>query len=158
MPNNRKPSCEADGSQQPAGEAICEDIAIQEEVTKGSVSQAISPTVSLASGGEQLTTDTQSSKFGNESCSKQPNCYKCLYRRSIPGDAHSECVHPRINDVDRMVTGFALLAGQRSSAMKRLNVTANQHGIDSGWFWWPLNFDPSWLISCDGFTEKDNAQ
>jgi hypothetical protein len=33
-----------------------------------------------------------------------------------------------------------------------LGVTGSQHGINSGWFNWPLNFDPAWLKSCNGFT------
>ena len=26
-----------------------------------------------------------------------------------------------------------------------------EHGRNKGWFLWPLNFDPVWLVSCDGF-------
>jgi hypothetical protein len=39
-------------------------------------------------------------------------------------------------------------------------VKGNQHGIDNGWFRWPLNFDPRWLISCSGFSDdpKDNKE
>ena len=61
---------------------------------------------------------------------KKPNCYKCVHRRAIPGDAHSRC-----NNVKAKVEG-------------------NRHGIRSGWFRWPFNFDPVWLISCDGFSDN----
>ena len=88
----------------------------------------------------------------------KPNCYDCVHRRSIPGDSHSQCVHPKINDVDRITTGFALLAGQRSSAMKRLNIMGSEHGIKSGWFYWPLNFDPVWLETCNGFEGKEKHE
>jgi len=64
--------------------------------------------------------------------STKPNCYECLHRRSIPGDCHSEC------------------------ANTNANVTGNPHGRASGWFFWPFNFDPIWLESCDGFTKKGN--
>ena len=57
-------------------------------------------------------------------------CYKCVHRRSISGDAHSRC-----NNVDA-------------------NVKGNVYGIRSGWFIWPLNFDPVWLEACDGFSDK----
>lgn len=58
---------------------------------------------------------------------KKPNCYHCAYRASIQGNAHSVClnIHAR--------------------------VTGKQHGIDQGWFTWPINYDPVWLLSCDGF-------
>lgn len=57
----------------------------------------------------------------------KPNCYKCKHRRDLSGDAHSKCANPRAN------------------------VRGNPHGVRGGWFFWPLNFDPTWLESCDGF-------
>lgn len=64
----------------------------------------------------------------------KPNCSKCVHRRTIPGDCHLRC-----NAVAAHVTG-------------------NEHGIRNGWFRWPLNFDPTWLLTCDGFSDnpKDN--
>ena len=59
----------------------------------------------------------------------EPNCYNCIYRHSVPGDAHSQCANPSAN------------------------VSAHQHGVNNGWFMWPFNFDPAWLINCDGFKE-----
>lgn len=58
-------------------------------------------------------------------------CYKCVHRMDIPGNAHSRC---------------------NNHAAK---VKGNPHGIRSGWFLWPLNFDPVWLESCDGFSDKE---
>lgn len=62
------------------------------------------------------------------------DCYKCVHRRNLPGDCHSRC-----NNLQASVTG-------------------NAHGIKRGWFRWPMNFDPIWLESCDGFSSdpKDN--
>ena len=62
-------------------------------------------------------------------------CYTCKYRRSIPGDCHSLC----------------------AGAIYRDQVTANEHGVRSGWFFWPFNFDPVWLESCSNYNpiEKD---
>ena len=163
MNTEKEGSCDPQSSQQ-TGDALCENIAIQKDVTKGSVSQAVSPTVSLASGGEKLKTDTQSSKFGNESCSKQPNCYECVYRGGIPGNAHSKCLHPSVVQlVDTPLFELLGMLGSRrlgdmsqqmKSAYKLLNIEGNEHGKKSGWFNWPINFDPIWLISCDGFEEK----
>lgn len=58
-----------------------------------------------------------------------PNCYKCVHRGELPGSCHSRC-----NNIEA-------------------KVTADAHGVRSGWFMWPLNFDPVWLESCDGFSD-----
>lgn len=64
----------------------------------------------------------------------KPDCYKCVHRRDLPGDSHSRC-----NNFQAKVKGDAL-------------------GIRRGWFLWPLNFDPVWMLECDGFSAdpKDN--
>jgi hypothetical protein len=64
----------------------------------------------------------------------KPNCYKCVHRRKLPGDAHSRCNN------------------------HKAKVSGNTHGIRHGWFMWPLNFDPIWLETCDSFSDnpKDN--
>lgn len=61
----------------------------------------------------------------------KPNCYKCEHRGTIPGDAHSCCTN-----------------------LKAL-VIGNNHGIANGWFIWPFNFDPTWLVSCTGYETKE---
>ena len=60
----------------------------------------------------------------------KPNCYKCVHRRELPGNAHSRC-----NNIKTKVVG-------------------NETGIRRGWFIWPFNFDPVWLMSCDGFSDN----
>jgi hypothetical protein len=60
----------------------------------------------------------------------KPDCYDCEYRRDLAGDAHSCCLN--------------LTA----------HVLGSEHGTKNGWFYWPLNFDPIWLESCDGFKKK----
>lgn len=61
-------------------------------------------------------------------------CYKCRHRGTVPGDAHSACSHPNSFNI---------------------GVKGDSHGIKSGWFLHPFNFDPTWLIACDGFEPKD---
>lgn len=86
----------------------------------------------------------------------KPNCYECKWRRPIPGNAHSECRHPKINDSDRILAPLLLAAGiQNAPTLKRLNVTGGETGIRGTWFMWPLNFDPTWLLTCDGFELKE---
>jgi len=57
-------------------------------------------------------------------------CLTCVHRRDVPGSAHSRC-----NNVSAIVKG-------------------DEHGIKKGWFTWPLDFDPVWLISCDGYSDN----
>ncbi|RKX65102.1 MAG: hypothetical protein DRP42_05335 [Tenericutes bacterium] len=60
----------------------------------------------------------------------KPNCYDCKHRRDVPGDAHSGCAN-----LDAKVEGA-------------------KHGKQMGWFMWPINFDPTWLLECDGFAPE----
>jgi hypothetical protein len=57
-------------------------------------------------------------------------CYSCIHRGTILGDAHSRC------------------------ANKSAKVKGHEIGIRGEWFMWPFNFDPVWLISCDGYQER----
>ena len=61
----------------------------------------------------------------------KPDCYECKHVRSLPGDAHKQCVN------------------------NNAKVTGNETGIRNGWFFWPFNFDPIWVIECNGFEEKE---
>jgi len=47
--------------------------------------------------------------------------------------------------------------GKPSEAIKKLNIKANPTGIRGGWFHWPGNFDPVWLLNCEGFKDKDDS-
>jgi hypothetical protein len=95
---------------------------------------------------------------------QKPDCYKCQYRADIPGNAHSQCKHPAFEGVNAALGLLATIrASQRGgpieSANKEVTVKGNQHGIRSGWFMHPLNFDPVWLEACNGFkpVEQSNA-
>lgn len=88
----------------------------------------------------------------------KPNCYKCLHRGTLPGDVHSRCRHPALGEQDDNPFGAMamMFTGQAGDVAKKLHVTAQPHGIRMGWFMWPVNFDPAWLITCDGFTPKES--
>ena len=58
-------------------------------------------------------------------------CKKCKFKKNIPGDAHVSC-----------------------SRIKTKVSNINQHGSNSGWFMFPLNFDPIWGDKCDAFVDK----
>ena len=84
------------------------------------------------------------------------NCHKCKHRRDIPGDAHSRCLHPAIGEMDSNPFGALvdMLDGRWQKAAIELNIKADPHGVREGWFMWPANFDPVWLLNCDGFEER----
>ena len=88
-------------------------------------------------------------------CTKveKPDCYNCIHRGHAVGSAHSRCDYPGTD------TGMlSLFASENRSLAVALNIRGNFHGIRNGWFLWPVNFDPTWLENCDGFTEKTNEQ
>ena len=59
---------------------------------------------------------------------EKASCYKCEYQRGIPGNCHIRC------------------------ANTTANAEGHEQGKRGGWFRWPANFDPIWLVSCDGFS------
>lgn len=81
-----------------------------------------------------------------------PNCYECKYQKAVPGDAHISCIHPKIGGDNISNQLIALLFPDKFA--KKLNIIGNEYGIKKGWFAWPVNFDPVWLESCDGFEKK----
>lgn len=59
-------------------------------------------------------------------------CYECKHRMQVPGSTHSACSNP-----DR-------------------NMTGDNHGIKNGWFFYPVNFDPTWKTKfCNNHEKKD---
>jgi len=74
------------------------------------------------------------------------DCYKCKWRRSIPGDAHSECTPGYVD-----VTTVAILA-----IAKLIPVPyEDPHGVKNGWSMWPMNFDPVWIRNCPYYKAKE---
>ncbi len=92
---------------------------------------------------------------------KKFNCYECKFRRDIAGDTHSRCAHPKVggDEDDAFMSLVSLLGGANNSeefgAYNFLKIQGHQHGIRSGWFNWPYNFDPTWLLNCDGFEKRE---
>ena len=62
--------------------------------------------------------------------SVKPNCYTCVFKGVVPGNAHISCSN------------------------WKATVTGDPYGIKNGWFIWPFLFDPTWLRSCNGHKEK----
>jgi len=75
-----------------------------------------------------------------------PSCYECQYQGHAPASHHSQCEHPKL-------AGKNII--EKLECAVDLGITGNPHGIDHGWFFWPLDFDPVWLQSCNGFAAKE---
>ena len=95
-----------------------------------------------------------------EQTSMNPNCYDCKWRGELDGDCHSCCSHPLVKPSkdDPLNAILSLLAAvgriDISVEWNPLGVKGGAHGIRKGWFCWPMNFDPVWLESCNGFEPK----
>lgn len=80
--------------------------------------------------------------------SNKPDCYQCKHRNNVPGDCHSSCSHPSMTSAD----GF--LAAITGIGNPAINATGDSHAKRMGWFSFPINYDPAWLLTCDGFEQK----
>lgn len=94
---------------------------------------------------------------------KGPNCYECTHRRNLEFSAHSQCVHPAYDGVaGPLAMLVAMLHASRrggpiEAPHQEITVKGKQHGIASGWFMHPLNYDPVWLEECTGFEAKQST-
>jgi len=66
---------------------------------------------------------------------EKKTCYQCKHRGEIPGSCHSRCMFNWNNATHEMPKG-------------------RDWGIKNGWFMWPYNFDPVWMIGECGEFEK----
>lgn len=85
----------------------------------------------------------------------KPNCYECRWRGTLVGDEHSCCNHPALsagNGAIKWIVAQGFYVNQRCELF---NVTADPLGIRRGWFMWPINYDPVWLLTCDAFERKE---
>jgi hypothetical protein len=68
------------------------------------------------------------------------NCYSCSYRASVPGSCHSKCTFD---------FGKADIP----------TPVGNPHGIRSGWYMFPLNYDPVWMTEqCKAWSNELNPE
>ena len=90
----------------------------------------------------------------------KPDCYQCIFRQDLPGNAHSKCGHPDNKDTleNPLLNMMAIFASvERVGPVlgaNKLDIKGDAHGIRNGWFNWPFNFDPVWLLKCNGFKKK----
>ena len=86
---------------------------------------------------------------------EKPSCYECKYRIKLVGSA-SACAHPLNKGIGSNVfENYSIMFKLNGSIAQSLNVKGNLQGIRNGWFMWPADFDPTWLLTCDGFEKKE---
>lgn len=80
------------------------------------------------------------------------NCYNCKYRQGVVGSCHSSCKYP----IDSAKAAIMFMTGATSLATKDQSfiIEGNPHGVRNGWFTWPIDFDPTWVVLCTGFKQK----
>ena len=86
----------------------------------------------------------------------KPNCYECKHRCNVAGSAHSSCKHPLIKGKELIAVMSIMARGKVISGYgtNYLKVSGESHGIISGWFSYPMDFDPVWLIECNGYETR----
>lgn len=68
---------------------------------------------------------------------EEKTCFNCAYCREVPGSAHKACAFNWRKNVETV-----------SPPIPR------RHGVVNGWYFFPVNFDPSWQINpCEAFAE-----
>lgn len=68
------------------------------------------------------------------------DCYKCVHRRCVPGDCHSECMKPHQSQA-------AEYGG------------APIHAIRHGWYAYPWNYDPIWRQNeCPNYQPREEVK
>ncbi len=99
------------------------------------------------------------------------SCYNCKHRTNITGSAHSECNHP-ITEIKELMAFIiyksiegvvesnpsSVILTNKETGEKKDFIVLNLHGVRNGWAFWPFNFDPTWVISCEGFEEKEKEK
>jgi hypothetical protein len=90
------------------------------------------------------------------------DCYKCKYRGTVPGSAHSSCNHPTVlvsyssdPSTGHFMMMLKMLRGYECSAKDSLGIKLNDHGILNGWANFPVDFDPVWVEECHGFVSNE---
>lgn len=144
----------ADDAGQQSGDAKCEVTDTHARAATAHAEQ-VSPAISLAispSTDENYKSESDGNQSSNQSGTGNAMnaCYKCKHRGEVAGSAHSSCQHPSAHPGCILVFG----RGMSTVSYSKVRIRADAHGVNSGWFLWPLNFDPVWLDECTLFEAK----
>lgn len=76
------------------------------------------------------------------------SCYTCKYKRNVPGDTHIQCKYPLMNSETSSILFLASMANPVAfniEVERMFGFTGDIHGLRSGWFCFPENFDTTWM-------------
>lgn len=100
----------------------------------------------------------------------RPNCNMCKNQGFIPGSAHSKCLWFRnnireakmnIEAYELMIAGSIMVGMVTDIPAANLGdgqlpmVGLHRTGLKGGWAYWPIDFDPVWILWCIGFDPKE---
>jgi hypothetical protein len=77
------------------------------------------------------------------------NCYECKHRRNLAGSCNSTCAALPVKDQFGAAVVVMMTGGYAGK------IQGHPHGVQNGWFNWPLDFDPTWVKGCYYFEKKD---
>jgi|GEM_PF-3364531 len=80
----------------------------------------------------------------------KPDCMSCKHRMTLPGETHSMC---KLGATDK-ATIEAIVRFGTAMIYNPLDAYGVSSAIAKGWFDWPFNYDPLWLIRCFGYTKQ----
>lgn len=96
---------------------------------------------------------------------KKFNCWKCKYKGELSGDAHICCRHPENAKIlnQPLAQMFGILASVGRTApftvtSPKLNIQLHPFGVKRGWANYPINFDPTWIMNCDGYEVEEGGE
>ncbi|MCP4988383.1 MAG: hypothetical protein GY928_20725 [Colwellia sp.] len=61
---------------------------------------------------------------------EKPDCHNCYHKYHVLGFARIGCANPEAK------------------------IKGSARATSEGWFSWPSNFDPVWLLECNGFKKQ----
>lgn len=95
-----------------------------------------------------------------------PNCFDCMYSRTLPWNTHLSCHCPAAQrrHAEPLLKAMGMKGKQSPPHIRKVcdislemvGLTADPHGVENGWALWPYNYDPVWLIGvCVAYTPED---
>lgn len=87
------------------------------------------------------------------------NCHNCKFKQNIPGNCHISCSLPvfdKIKDSPE-ISLLSLVGAPFDTGLEvPLGMKSNPYGVNSGWCFFPFNYDPAWLEGdCSQFKKRD---
>lgn len=88
------------------------------------------------------------------------NCYSCKFKRNIPGNNHISCAKAKNENSASLMLVSILDRHKFQQILNQVyNFSVPDYAITSGWFQFPMNFDPSWIQGkCSQFEQIEIKQ